>query len=61
MSDAPRPDLVREQVRICHNQGRIVGTGANCYKVGIELGDVDQEILVSPEFVHDQIDGAGAE
>lgn len=48
-------DPVGQTIRVCHKPGQVVEKVGDCYRVQIELGGVTQQILVSPEYVEEQL------
>lgn len=56
MSDEPIDALEGTLVRVCHVVMQICETNNQSYTAVGKLGGVHQEILLAPEYVHDQID-----
>lgn len=46
-----------ETVRVCHKKARIVDSFKDSYRAEIKLGGIIQYISLTPEYVHERLEG----
>jgi len=57
-----RDDFQNTPVRVCHKTGRVVDVNKRSYTVAVELGGVNQHVVVTPEYAHEHVvDGGSGE
>ena len=55
-----RDDFKNTPIRVCHKTGRVVDVNKRSYTVAVELGGVDQHIVVTPEHAHNHVADTGS-